>query len=325
MKLKRKLYTRGEKQAFLELYKATRGFKQLPKGSSPRDVIRFNKLATDIKKLSMGDVKGFDRENAKTLLNNVGMPKSAAQVDKLIDKYSNKRALVRLSKIKNTKDNNIDYDSILPQYNKSTKLMKKGADIKDLSGQSFEVEHVVRKPDNKTIKELTKYARDHDIDVIRKSSDPYFHSNYDSYIETMPDMSKSIVGTGGKKYVGKVTLNTGALEEDLAHEIGHVRTYKSKIGKEIKKVRGKRPQLINRNSRGKAYLDDKNLAFQYIADDLVNVANENSATAYGNYILRKIRSGEKLNEEAQKAALSGYLGTAVNSAGHHYSKSLKWM
>lgn len=327
MKLKRKLYTRGEKQAFLELYKATRGFKQLPKGSSSRDVIRFNKLATDIKKLSMGDVKGFDRENAKILLNNIGMPKSASQVDRLINKYSNKRALVRLSKMKNTKGNNIDRDSILPQYNKSTKLMKKGLDINDLSNRLIEVKHVVRKPDNKTIKKLTKYARDHDIDVIRKSNDPYFNSKYDSYVETMPDMSKSIVGTGGKKYIGKVTLNTDALEEDLAHEIGHVKTYKSKIGKEIKKVRGggERPQLINRNSRGKAYLYDKNLAFRYIADDLVTVANENSATAYGNSILRKIRPGKKLNEESQKAALSSYLGSAVNNAGHHYRESLMWI
>lgn len=325
MKLRRKLFTIGEKRAFLELYKATRGFKQLPKGSSPRDVVRFNKLATDVKRLSMGDVKGFDRENAKTLLNNVGMPKSASQVDRLIDKYSNKRALVRLSKIKNTKGNNIDYDSILPQYNKSTKLMNKGADIAERADFSFNVEHALRKPNQGSITELTKYAKKHNIDVVRKPNDPYFHSSYDSYVETMPDMSKSIVGTGGKKYVGKVVLNTRASEDDLAHEIGHIRTFKSKVGKELRKVRGETPQLLNRTSRGKAFLDDKNLALQQISDNLITVANENSANSYGSSLLKKIGSGKTLNKKFRENVISNYLGTAVNKSGHQYRESLKWI
>lgn len=323
MKLKRKLYTRGEKQAFLELYKATRGFKKLPKGSSPRDVLRFNKLATDIKRLSMGDIKGFDRENAKKLLESANLPLSAKEVDHVIDKYTNKRALVRLTKQKNIKGNKIDYDSILPQYNKSTKLMNKGANIRESSNFDFDIEHGLRKPNTSVIKKLTKYAKERDIDVVRKSKDPYFSSNCDSYVETMPDMSKSIIGSGGKKYIGKITLNTGALEEDLAHEIGHIRTNKSKLGRRMKAVRGKQPQLLNRDTRGKTFLDDKNLALQQVSDELINVANENSATAYGNALLKKV--GDLKKRKTLDYATSGYMGTALNHSGHDYRKSLKWM
>jgi len=323
MKLKRKLYTRGEKQALLELYKATRGFKKLPKGSSPRDVLRFNKLATDIKRVSMGDVKGFDRENAKKLLESANLPLSAKEVDHVIDKYTNKRALVRLTKQKNIKGNKIDYDSIIPQYQKSTKLMNKGADIEKSSGLSFNVEHELEKPNTSVIKKLTKYANERDIDVVRKSKDPHFSTRYDSYVVTMPDMSKTIIGSGGKKYIGKITLNTGALEEDLAHEIGHIRTYKSKLGRRMKTVRGKQPQLLNRDTRGKAFLDDKNLALQQVSDKLINIANENSATAYGNALLKKV--GNLKKRETLDHAISTYMGTALNHSGNDYRKSLKWM
>lgn len=321
-------YTRAEKQAFLELYKATGGLRHLPKGSSPRDVHRFNKFATDLKKMSLGDYKGFDRENAKQLLENTGLHKSASQVDKMIDKYTNKRALARLSRMKNRKGNEIDYDGIRPLFNKSSKIMNKGASISDESKAAFDKMHEINKPDSASIDKLTKYAKKNDIDVVRTSNHPDFSSKYDSMIETMPDMSKTLEGADGKKYVGRVIQNTGALEGDLAHEIGHVKTYKSATGKELKKLRNLEtttPQLFNRNSRGKAFLDDKSLAFQKTTDKIVDVANENSATAYGNALLKKMRSPRlKMNEENLGHSLSSYMGAAANHGGYNARTSLKW-
>lgn len=97
IKLKRKLYTRGEKQALREIFRATKGFREFPKTGNPKDVLRFQKFIRDLNAFRItSDKKVIDRENAKTLLQNAGLTKSASEVDHIIDKYTNKRALVRL-------------------------------------------------------------------------------------------------------------------------------------------------------------------------------------------------------------------------------------
>lgn len=100
MRIKQRLFTRGEKRAFRELYKATKGFKKMPKTKNPRDVLRLKRLAKDFKRYSLGDIKNIDVDNAKELLNNAGLHQTANELEHVINKYSNKRALVRLKNIK---------------------------------------------------------------------------------------------------------------------------------------------------------------------------------------------------------------------------------
>lgn len=188
-------FTRAEKEAFLELYKKTKGLKQLPKGVSPNRLCQF---AVDLKKMSLGNAKDFNRENAKTLFQNAGMSKMANQVDKMIDKYTNKRALVRLARLKNRKGNEVDSKAARPVYNKSLSLLRKGAKIREEAMENFDNLHKTNKPDSKAIKYLINYAKKNDIDVVRSSNHPDFSSKYDSFVETMPDMSKTIKGSGGK-------------------------------------------------------------------------------------------------------------------------------
>ena len=326
-----KEFTRAEKAAFREIYKATGGLRYLPKTASVRDVQRFNKLSTDLRHLSLGNSSKFDRENAKQLLLNSNMPISASQVDSLIAKYTNKRALARLSRIKNRKGTNIDVDAIRKPYYMSSKIMNRGADVKEAADEAFNQMHDAYKPDPKMIKKLTRYAKKKDIKVERLPNHPNFNGKFDSFVETMPDMSKTIEG----KYIGRIVQNTGALEGDLAHEIGHIRTFKSRTGKEIKKFRGRPeyPQLIRRTSRGKAFLDDKNYTFQKTANNIIGIANENSATAYGNALMKRLNSTSlvkrpsrmRINAETQSHALSGYIGQSTNHLGHDIRESLRWI
>lgn len=94
--LKQKLYTRGEKEALKQLYKKTNGFRDITKlwNGNPRDVVRFNKFASDFRNVyNTGNKKAFDRENAKELLKNLGLDKGAKEVDHVLDKYTNKKSL----------------------------------------------------------------------------------------------------------------------------------------------------------------------------------------------------------------------------------------
>lgn len=107
-RLSTKTFTRGEKRAFNELYRITKGFKTVPKSRNPRDVARFRQLAMDVDDLlRTGNTGKFDKEGAKTLLNNLGLKEGAGQVDKLVEKYGNKEAidrLIRLDPVKRFKD-----------------------------------------------------------------------------------------------------------------------------------------------------------------------------------------------------------------------------
>ncbi len=318
-------FTRAEKEAFLELYKKTKGLKQLPKGVSPNRLCQF---AVDLKKMSLGNAKAFNRENAKTLFQNAGMSKMANQVDKMIDKYTNKRALVRLARLKNRKGNEVDPKAIQPIYNKSLSLLRKGAKIREEAIEGFDNLHKTNKPDPKAIKYLINYAKKNDIDVIRSSNHPDFSSKYDSFVETMPDMSKTIKGSGGKNYIGKVTQNTGALESDLAHELGHIKVFKTKVGKKIKQLRGlsnKTPQLFNRQSRGKAFLDDRSLVFQNVADNVLNVSNENAASIFARPLMKMSKSRQEMGRENLQHALTNYMGVIPNNAGNDSIHLLKWI
>lgn len=109
--IRQKQYTRAENKALLELYKLTEGGVKLPGGSSARDMFRFNKFSGDLKNLALGNKKDFDIENAKELAKNIGITDPNI-VEKMVNKYTNKRALVRLKNQKNLNNSTLNQEKL---------------------------------------------------------------------------------------------------------------------------------------------------------------------------------------------------------------------
>lgn len=322
-------YTRAEKQAFLEFYKTTGGFKHLPKALKPSDTNQFNQFAVDLKKMSLGNAKAFNRENAKTLLQNAGMPKMAGQVDKMIDKYTNKRALVRLARLKNRKGNEIDYNSIEKPYKKLSKILNKSADNHDEAAARYDRLHENRSaiPNKRAIRKLDEFAKENNINVLKVDSSPTSGSKYGSSIETRPN-GEFVRGSDGKDYSAQIFLNKKASEGEYSHELGHYFTYKlSPVGAEMRNLKNSgTPQMFHRVTRGKTFLDDRNEAFQVMSNHVFNIANENSANNYGKALLKVLNENPSENSEAQSdAAMQTYIANGANKSANKYQKSLKWI
>ena len=322
-------YTRAEKQAFLELYKTTGGLKHLPKALKPSNTNQFNQFAVDLKKMSLGNAKTFNRENAKTLFQNAGMPKMAGQIDKMIDKYTNKRALVRLARLKNRKGNEVDYNLIEKPYKKLSKILNKSADNHDEAVARYDKLHENRSaiPNKRVIRKLDKFAKDNNINVLRVDSSPTSGSRYGSSIETRPN-GEFVRGSDGKDYSAEIFLNKKASEGGYSHELGHYLTYKlSPVGAEMRNLKNSgTPQIFHRDTRGRTFLDDRNEAFQVMSNHVFNIANENSANNYGKALLKTLDEGLSENSEAQaNAAMQAYITNGANSSANKYRTSLKWM
>jgi len=87
--LRQKLFTFQDKKAFLEFYKATGGLKHLPKGKkgmNARDVYRINDIA---RKIDYGDLEGINYDEARQVLERMGLPESGKGIKHLIQKYRN--------------------------------------------------------------------------------------------------------------------------------------------------------------------------------------------------------------------------------------------
>lgn len=100
--LKNKTFTRAEKEAIKELLLKTRNLTKLPSGTNLKrgHSQRLGNMAADLKEW-VHTGKRPDTENMKEVLNQWGLPKGAAVTDKVIDKYSNKRAIARLERMRN--------------------------------------------------------------------------------------------------------------------------------------------------------------------------------------------------------------------------------
>lgn len=87
--LRQKLFTFQDKKAFLEFYKATGGLKHLPKGKKgmrARDVYRIKNIA---QKIDAGNLEGVNYDEARQILERIGLPESGKGIKHLIQKYKN--------------------------------------------------------------------------------------------------------------------------------------------------------------------------------------------------------------------------------------------
>ena len=335
-----KRFTRAERDAWKEFYKRTykiatdrkgnvvQRLNILPGSKNPRDAVRFNRLAVDLRNLSRGDKRNFDKENAKTLLNNVGLSKLSGQLDHMVDKYTNKRALARLARIK---DINPNYGSTIKKdKNKINKILiklnERGFDQNKYSKDKMDLLEDLIKSDPKVNKQLIKESYKLGVPVGRTPL--HYAENYNSYYKFNPN---EIYGdphqSNFQRYIGgdrresvKIKLGRRANNSTLAHEIGHARSYLSSaptknngIGKSNKdsviySVRG-----YNKFSEGKDLIRRGNKTFRYISDDLSRLAEENSANAYGGALLKKVNRRLGIEDNREMKALA--INNKINYSG----------
>lgn len=339
-----KRFTRAERDAWKEFYKRTyklatdkkgnvvQRLNILPGSKNPRDAVRFNRLAVDLENLSRGDKRNFDRENAKTLLNNVGLSKLSGQLDHIVDKYTNKRALVRLAKIK---DINPNYGSTVKRdkdkINKILiKLNKRGFDQRKYGSNKMDSLEDLIKSNPKVQKQLIKESYRLGVPIGRTPL--LFAENYNNYYKFHPN---EIYGNphqssfqryvkGDRREPVKIKLGAKANDSSLAHEIGHARSYISStptknngIGKSNKNPVIYSFRGYNKFSEGKDLIRRGNKTFKYISDDLSRLAEENSANAYGGALLKKVnrRLGIKDNREMETLAINNKINYSGDVLG----------
>lgn len=103
MIIKRKLFTFQDKKVIKELWRATNGLRELPKGYknlTPRDVFRLSNVTRDYYKVMKGDLNGINYEELSTLAKHLGLPETAKGAEHLIKKYNNPELLERYNRIK---------------------------------------------------------------------------------------------------------------------------------------------------------------------------------------------------------------------------------
>lgn len=312
--LRQKTFTRGENEAFLELYKATEGFTKLPtRDKQPlRDVFRFLRAGNDIKEASIGfkfrsrNKKGWsiDRDNLKTLLNNSGLTKSASEVDHVIDKYTNKRALARLRRLQNKgyllpSDNNIKTSNKhLKDSGKRIKSVWRDTHI-ELEGPTWVVDPDLRK----RIEESGKTGR-----VEIKISDKKSRRGSSVNIKTKKTSDGVTIPKKGIIYPG---INSG--EGAILHEIGHIDTYirdegnRTGIDKHRLDTIGNNRYMFNvrkdksdKQNKGDINLEHSSRVLRAVGDAIQAVANENSANINGKVRASKLNGSQEIMDDVDR-------------------------
>lgn len=327
-------FTRAEKQAFKELYKKTNGFRNLPTSSNPRDVFRFQKLTDDLIDLSQGKVKDLDRENAKTLLKNLGMDKSASQVDKVLDKYTNKRALARLGKKKVdidgeniVADRSIDPSVLVKDKNSKVfdvfdlrnraKIVKDTIDPEEAASKALES---VGKPNKDFMSKMDDYASKLGVDVVRDTNEPgsfYF----------IKDSVMSSDGRRVKDLKGGVLLGKHSNEAVYGHELGHHRSSGKRlksmdiddIGYKVTRsiIKGPGIDFIDKGTGAnipyKKAIHASNYRLGELGRNLSTIAEENAASSYSLARLKKMGASKEELSRYKKETDSA-LGSYINLA-----------
>lgn len=301
MKLKRKLYTRGEKLALKELYKATKGFKELPRTGNPKDVLRLQKLATDLKKLAVGDSKKFDRENARKLLESANLPLSAKEVDHVIDKYTNKRALARLRK---SKQHQATY-------------IQNSPNLKDSFGgfmQSTKSDYRIKKFKIKANRDKQPEIIDKLNDVAKKREITIEKANKSSASTPVHNETGEIIASNKKlpkeyrRYrqvkIGKNDINS---PEILAHEMGHVRDHMSPVQQIHHNFDLPKPNLKSQRSHNIRKANKNLIDF---SESFGKIASENNANSYGEAMIKKVGGNVDRMKTAAKNNQDNYIGNA---------------
>lgn len=325
-------FTRAEKQAFRELYKRTNGFRNLPTSSNPRDVFRFQRLTDDLIDLSQGKVKNLDRENAKTLLKNLGLDKSAGQVDKVIDKYTNKRALARLGKRKldidgddmvaleskypssSLKDKNSKVFNVFD--NRQSSIVKDARDPEYLSSKFL---RSISKPNKDAMEKMDDYASKLGVEVARNPNES--NSFYGIKAALSPDKRRVL------DVKGKVILGNDTNEAIYGHELGHHRSSIKRIKSmdmddiesKVTRNRTKRPRINTKDkSTGavipyKEAIRNRNNDLRELSENLSTIAEENAASSYSLARLKRMGSSEE-DMRRYKKELNSALDTYINAA-----------
>ena len=302
MKLKRKLYTRGEKLALKELYKATKGFKELPRTGNPKDVLRLQKLATDLKKLAVGDSKKFDRENARKLLESANLPLSAKEVDHVIDKYTDKRALARLRK---SKQHQATYIQDSPNLRDSFSGFMQSAKS-DFRIKKFKIK-ANRDKQSEIIDKLNDVAKKREIAIekgIESSAITPVHKETGEIIASNKKLPKEYRGSYRKVKIGKNDINS---PEILAHEMGHIRDHMSPIQQIHSNFDLPKPNLKNQRSRNIRKANKNLIDF---SDSFSKIASENNANSYGEAMIKKVGGNVDRMKTAAKNNQDSYIGSA---------------
>ncbi len=340
-----KRFTRAEKEAWKDFYKRTyklatdkkgnvvQRLNILPGSKNPRDAVRFNRLAVDLGNLSRGDKRNFDRENAKTLLNNVGLSKLSGQVDHMLDKYTNKRALARLARIK---DINPNYGSTVGRdkdkiNNILIKLNERGLDQKKYGEGKMNLLEDFIKSNPKVNKQLINES--YKLGVPVGNTPLFFKEKYNNYYKFHPEeiygdphQSSFWRGTRGgrRESVVKIQLGRKANDSTLAHEIGHARSYLSSAPNTdngIGKSPNEGPYIYSgwgswgngKYSRGKNLIRKGNRLFRNISDDISKLSEENSANAYGGALFKKVNRRLGINDNREMEALA--INNKINYSG----------
>jgi hypothetical protein len=329
-----KRFTRAEKEAWKEFYKKTynpvkqedgtyKRMNYLPSTNNPRDVFRFKRLGADLQNLSKGDKSTFDREGAKILLNNAGMPKLAGQVDHIIDKYTNKKALARLARIKNIslsrrKKTSDELAIINKQNNTLSKLYERGKEQAFKSGDELDILSATSKKDPRVRNELMKES--YKLGVPISYTPLYYNPKTDKIDPNNAYFSKSRVMTdSGKWSRPRVGIVLGRQTNDnntLAHELGHAKSYISSLSTPYPTTSKEDPNInqFRRGRRrgyfpGKSFIQQNNFLLQKISNGISTLAEEKAANARGHAILNKIHKklGVNGNNEMSQLAMQNKL------------------
>ena len=107
--LRQKLYTRQDQKVIKELHKATKGFRDLPKGykgMATRDYFRLGKFAEGFNTaFEKGNAKAIDWKEFETLAKHMSLPETAKGGKHLIEKYNNPELLERYRRIQKLREN----------------------------------------------------------------------------------------------------------------------------------------------------------------------------------------------------------------------------
>ena len=344
--LRQKTYTRAEREALKELLLKTRGFQRLPNGAkmTARDVNRFNYLATSAQLWA----KGYKPEliklegpikNAKTFLEHADLGKSSKELEHVVNKYSNKRALARWQRLMRRKTESERIEKMVP-----LKKMRKvenyvSADANDCAKYASSKINIKRGEGN-LMSSLAKDAKKYNIPIIHsKDGAGYsYHqplkktrkSGIDSKVIESAFISDSKKGFSKKQakklkslainnnIEGAIVLGRSAGPGTLAHELGHhITEYFIPSGRNlslIEDVTDKSARTMARRlKRGDLDIVRLNRKSKKIGNALNNVANENSATSYGLARLKKHgATPEQLEEFRKMLGSNGALGSYIN-------------
>ena len=345
--LKNKSFTRAEKEAIKELLYRTRGLRKFPEGTNLKrgHSQRLGNMAADIEEW-VNTGKKPNIENMKEVLSQWGLPKNAAAIDKIIDKYSNKKAIARLERMRKGKfEPSFTYDE-----KKMEKMGKRAEEVQ----KRFKIGNTKlgklpeTKEDASLSRKLKKRIKSEQIPVITvKPKDNRRGSTYATIspqsFSSKLKLKERIAGINGainmrsgraitpkmestlKKSIKKdsnkpiIVLPTKSHPAPAYHEKGHIDFANTPAGKRVEYgnisnalARLSKPSI---NSTKHPTAGKINNQIHSISDSLSVLAHENGASEHAiRDLIKNGASKEKLRESMDILRAGG--NTYLDSLGH---------